>query len=77
MSFRLRSTNSLGLMVSKLDTKVIDKFLNLQIKKSDLDKFDEKEKREMLQHLTDLKYLKNNSESEIYKSLDLMLSNEQ
>ena len=75
MSFRRK--NSLGLMVSKLDTKVIDKFLNLQIRKSDLDKFDEMEKREMLQELTDLKYLQNTTESEIYKSLDLMLSNEQ
>ena len=43
----------------KLDTKLIDKFLNLQIKKSDLDKFDEMEKREMLKELTDLKFLKN------------------
>lgn len=64
-------------MVSKLDTKVIDKFLNLQISKSDLDKFDEMEKREMLMELRDLKHLKNTTESEIYKCLDLMLSNEQ
>ena len=73
----LKRTNSLGLMVSKLDTKVIDKFLNLQISKSDLDKFDEMEKREMLLEITDLKNLKNTTESEIYKSLDLMLNNEQ
>jgi hypothetical protein len=73
----LQRKNSIGLMVSKLDTKLIDKFLNLQIKKSDLDKFDEMEKREMLKELTDLKFLKNTTESEIYKSLDLLLRNEQ
>lgn len=73
----LRRKSSLGMMVSKLDTKVIDKFLNLQIKKSDLDKFDESEKKEMLQEINDLKHLKNTCESEIYKSLDLLLSMEQ
>jgi hypothetical protein len=73
----LQRKNSIGLFVSKLDTKVIDKFLNLQIKKSDLDKFDEMEKREILKELTDLKFLKNTTESEIYKSLDLLLCNEQ
>lgn len=73
----LKRKSSLSLMVSKLDTRIIDKFLNLNISKEDLKKFDEQEKREMIAELTDLKNLKNQSESEIYKTLDLMFSNNQ
>lgn len=73
----LKRKNSLSLMVSKLDTRLIDKFLNLNISKEDLKKFDEQEKREMIAELTDLKNLRNQSESEIYKTLDCMFSNNQ
>ncbi len=73
----LKRKNSLSLMVSKLDTRLIDKFLNLNISKEDLKKFDEQEKREIVAELTDLKNLRNQSESEIYKTLDCMFSNNQ
>lgn len=73
----LKRKNSLSLLVSKLDTRLIDKFLNLNISKEDLKKFDEQEKREMIAELTDLKNLRNQSESEIYKTLDCMFSNNQ
>jgi len=64
-------------MVAKLDTRLIDKFLSLNISKEDLKKFDEQEKREMIAEMTDLKNLRNQSESEIYKTLDCMFSNNQ
>jgi hypothetical protein len=73
----LKRKNSLSLMVSKLDTRLIDKFLNLNISKEDLKKFDEMEKKEMIAELVDLKHLRNQTESEIYKTLDLMFSNNQ
>jgi len=73
----MKKKNSLSLMVSKLDTRIIEKFLNLNISKEDLKKFEEQEKREMIGQLTDLKNLKNQSESEIYKTLDCMFSNNQ
>jgi len=73
----LQRKNSLSLMVSKLDTRLIDKFLNMNISKEDLKKFDEQEKREMIAELTDLKNLRNQSESEIYKTLDCMFANNQ
>jgi phage-related protein len=64
-------------MVSQLDTRLIEKFLNLNISKEDLRKFDEQEKREIIAELTDLRNLRNQSESEIYKVFDLMFSNNQ
>ncbi len=73
----LKRKNSLSLMVAKLDTRLIDKFLSLNISKEDLKKFDEQEKREMIAEMTDLKNLRNQSESEIYKTLDCMFSNNQ
>lgn len=73
----LKRRNSLSLLVSKLDTRIIDKFLNMEILKEDLKKFDELEKKEMVANLSDLKNLKNHSESEIYKVLECMFSNKQ
>lgn len=73
----LRKKNSLSLMVSKLDTRLIDKFLSLNISKEDLKKFDELENKEMIAELIDIKNLKNHSESEVYKALDCMFGNNQ
>jgi len=64
-------------MVSQLDARLTEKFLNLNISKEDLRKFDEQEKREIIAELTDLRNLKNQSESEIYKVFDFMFSNNQ
>ena len=73
----LKRRNSLSLLVTKLDTRIIDKFLNMEILKEDLRKFDELEKKEMVANLSDLKNLKNHSESEIYKVLECMFNNKQ
>lgn len=48
----LKRNNSLTLRLSKLDIRLVDKFLSLNISKEDEKKFDQFEKKETMSQLT-------------------------
>ena len=60
-----------------LDTNFLERILNTKISNEKLFKFSEKEHQEQVGELTDLKNLKTQSEAEIYKALNSMVTNEQ
>ena len=72
-----RKSTNINLLVSRLDSRIKDKILNYNIDPEKLKKFDETEKKETISELYDLKDLKNKTESEIYKALNLMFKNKQ
>lgn len=72
-----RKRSTICLLVSQLDSRIIDKILNLNVDKEKLKKFDETEGKEIIANLTDLRDLENKSESEILKTLNYMFKNKQ
>jgi len=72
-----RRRSTVSLLVSQLDTRIIDKILNSNIDKDKLKRFDETEHKEIVAELTDLRDLENKSESEVLKTLNLMFKNKQ
>ena len=60
-----------------LDPNFLERILNKKISNKELKKFNEKEHREKIAELIDLKDLKTKSEAEIYKVLNSMFLNKQ
>ena len=69
---------SLGsLLIANLDPDLKDRILNLKIDKHLLKKFDEEESKERVSQMIDLRDLNPKTETELYKTLNLMMSNKQ
>ena len=60
-----------------LDPNFLERILNTKISNEKLFKFSEKEHREQVGDITDLKDLKTQSEAEVYKALNSMVINKQ
>ena len=66
-----------SLLLSNLDQNIKDRILNLKVAKDSLSKFREKEKKETVRQLTDLRDIKSKSEGEVYDILNTMVKNNQ
>ena len=66
-----------SLLLSNLDQNIKDRILNLKVAKESLSKFREKEKKETVRQLTDLRDIKSKSEGEVYDILNTMVKNNQ
>jgi hypothetical protein len=64
-------------LIANLDSKIKERLLNLPIKKEQLKKFDDQEKREILTALVDLRDLSTKTETEVYDTLNRMYKNKQ
>ncbi len=69
---------SLGsLLIANLDPQLKERILNLKVDKHLLKKFDEEESKERVSQMIDLRDLNPKTETELYKTLNLMMSNKQ
>ncbi len=75
MSQRRRSLGSV--LISNLDPDLKRKILNLKIDKKLLNKFDEEESKERVSQMVDLRDLNPKTETELFRTLNLMMSNKQ
>lgn len=66
-----------SLLISNIDQNIKDRILNSKIGKESLSKFREKEKKETVRQLTDLRDIKSKSEGEVYDILNTMVKNDQ
>jgi hypothetical protein len=72
---RRRSVGSI--LISNLDSELKERILNLDIKKDRLKKFDEEEDKERISQLVDLRDIYTKTETELYRTLNLMVGNGQ
>lgn len=70
-------TKRVSIINNMLDSNFLERILNTKISNEKLLQLNEKENREQVIDLTDLKDLKNKSEAEIYKALNSMVLNKQ
>jgi hypothetical protein len=69
---------SLGsILISNLDAELKQRILNLKIDKNLLKKFDDEETKEKVSQMIDLRDLNPKTETELYRTLNLMMSNKQ
>ena len=64
-------------LIKKFDKNLKDRIMGANISKEALNKFREKEKKESVRILTDLRDLKSKSESQVYEVLNTMVKNSQ
>ena len=64
-------------LIKKFDKNLKDRIIGANISKEALNKFREKEKKESVRILTDLRDLKSKSESQVYEVLNTMVKNSQ
>jgi hypothetical protein len=75
MSQRRRSSGSI--LIKNLNADLKERILNLKIDKKLLKKFDEEESKERVSQMIDLRDLNPKTETELYRTLNLMMSNKQ
>jgi hypothetical protein len=73
----MKNNKKQSIVNNMLDPNFLERILNSKIPNQVLKKFNEKEHREEIGELIDLKDLKTKSEAEIYKALNSMLLNKQ
>jgi hypothetical protein len=75
INMRKRSAGSI--LISNLDAELKEMILNLDVKKETLKRFDEEEDKERVAQLVDLRDIYTKTETELYKTLNLMVANKQ